>query len=121
MLRCASEDSLVLYGDYAAKLGDRSFGSQVLRIMKERVIFATKGARVGIGSRDMVIGDELVALFYCPTPYIIREKGGDEGTWEFVGEAYVHRLIYGQALDMLDRGGRGEVFHLEMNDAWRAS
>ena len=79
----------------------RWFCMQILHIFKERRFFATRRGRIGIGPSAMRIEDEVCVFFYCPTPYTLRRGCSIN---EFIGEAYVHGLMYGQALDMLDRG-----------------
>ncbi|KAK6440618.1 hypothetical protein LTR95_003150 [Oleoguttula sp. CCFEE 5521] len=67
----------------------------------QRRFFATKGGRIGLGSSNMQVGDELVVFFFCPTPYLLRQVKQETLV---VGEAYVMGLMYGEALDMLERG-----------------
>nr|OQO31354.1 hypothetical protein B0A51_03349 [Rachicladosporium sp. CCFEE 5018] len=67
----------------------------------QRRFFATKSGRIGLGSSNMQVGDELVVFFFCPTPYLLRQVKQET---LFVGEAYVMGLMYGEALDMLERG-----------------
>ena len=49
----------------------------------------------------MKTGDKLCVIIFCPTPYILRPTGS---SYEFIGETYVHGLMYGEALGMLERG-----------------
>jgi len=83
-----------------------------------RRFFATEGGRIGLGPSDAEVGDEVVVVFYCPTPYLLRgggmggaggrehEKGSnqEEGRSRIVGEAYVHGLMYSEALRMFEKG-----------------
>jgi hypothetical protein len=68
---------------------------------RRRRFFSTKSGRIGLGPSDTRIGDTLVAIFYCPTPYLLWQ--GDHN-WHFVGETYLHDLMYGEALEMFDNG-----------------
>ena len=79
----------------------RWFGVQVSRVTDGRCFFATRDGRIGLGPSNMQVGDTVCIFFYCPTPYILRSG---PSVHEFVGEAYVHGLMYAQALDMLDHG-----------------
>ena len=79
----------------------RWFCMQALKIFNQRCFFATRNGRIGLGPSSMKVGDQVCVFFYCPTPYILRPRPPCN---EFVGEVYVHGLMYGQALDMLDRG-----------------
>lgn len=71
------------------------------RITRRRRFFATRNGRIGLGPSDARVGDRLVVVFYCPTPYLLRVG---KTTSRMVGEAYVHGLMYGEALDMFDAG-----------------
>ena len=86
----------------------RLFCMQVLRDFRERCFFATRDGKIGIGPKEMEPDDDIVILFYCPTPYILRKRktkeGLDSDTWMFVGEAYVHGLMYEQGLDVMRDG-----------------
>lgn len=72
------------------------------RITKRRTFFVTRDRRIGIGPIDTVVGDKLVVIFYTPTPYLIRQNAG-RTTFKMIGEAFVHGLMYGEVLDILDR------------------
>ena len=84
---------------------DRIFCNQVLRICHQRCFFATKDRRLGLGPRDMREGDLVVVFWFCPTPYVIRRKEEHEigEAWTFVGEVYIHGLMYEQAIDMQEK------------------
>lgn len=77
------------------------FCLQVPRIFRERCFFVTRNGWLGIGPKTMEVGDEIAVFFYCPTPYALRRKAD---MYEFVGETYVHGLMYGEALRMLEKG-----------------
>jgi hypothetical protein len=81
----------------------RHIAVQMVRWTKKRRFFATRSGRIGLGPSSTQVGDELCVLWYCPTPYLLRS---DPGVSEklFVGETYVHGLMYSQAIDMLERG-----------------
>ncbi|KAL1851752.1 hypothetical protein Daus18300_012437 [Diaporthe australafricana] len=75
------------------------------RVARRRRYFVTKGGRVGLGPVGMAVDDVVVVAFYCPTPYLLRRRGLDfEDLWELVGEAYVHGIMYGEALRLFDEG-----------------
>lgn len=81
----------------------RHIAVQMLRWTKKRRFFATRGGLIGLGPSTLMVGDELCVLWYCPTPYLLRSDSGGS-VKRLVGETYVHELMYGQALDMLERG-----------------
>ena len=82
--------------------GAKHIAVQMLRWTKNRRFFATRGGRIGLGSSGTQVGDELCVLWYCPTPYLLRSEPGSSDKL-LVGETYVHGLMYGQAIDMLER------------------
>jgi hypothetical protein len=85
-----------------SKEGRRFFDA--LNIMsRRRRFFATKSGRIGFGPSNLQIRDELVAIAFCPTPYLIRGKSLTEN-WEFVGETYVHGLMYGETMERVKEG-----------------
>jgi hypothetical protein len=67
----------------------------------KRSFFVTSEGRIGMGAGEMREGDKVCVFFFCPTPYILRE---DAGRTLFVGEAYVHGLMHGEALSLVDDG-----------------
>lgn len=73
------------------------------RVTKRRTFFATKNGRIGIGPAGAVAGDRLVVVFFTPTPYLLRQVSG-EVTFKIIGETYVHGLMYGEVLEMYDKG-----------------
>jgi Heterokaryon incompatibility protein (HET) len=77
------------------------FAKVLERISRRRRFFATRDGRIGLGPSDTRLGDRLAVVFYCPTPYLLRVGNT---TSQMVGEAYVHGLMYGEALDMFDAG-----------------
>ena len=93
-------------GEYISKdnLGSRSklFSDNMRRATRRRRFFATRDGRIGLGPSDTQVGDAVCVLFFCPTPYILRQR--PVGTSQLIGEAYVHGLMYSEALDMLDQG-----------------
>ncbi|KAF5595961.1 heterokaryon incompatibility 6 OR allele [Fusarium pseudocircinatum] len=61
-------------------------------------IFVTETGYVGFGPRCMTPGDIVCVLFGGGTPYVIRPTGvADE--YLFLGPAYVHGLMDGEAID----------------------
>lgn len=83
----------------------QSYAEALGRITRRRCFFATKGGRIGLGPADTRAGDMVAVVFYCPTPYLLRRRGGKgKGRWELVGEAYVHGMMYGEALSLFSDG-----------------
>ncbi|KAL9579091.1 MAG: hypothetical protein Q9203_006846 [Teloschistes exilis] len=77
------------------------FFHRFITVTRNRCFFATANGRIGIGPADTQPGDDVRVIIFCPTPYILREQGS---VYEFIGEAYVDGMMYGQALEMVDQG-----------------
>jgi hypothetical protein len=74
----------------------------------DRRFFTTTAGRVGIGPRCMQPEDIVVILRGGRTPFILRKKS--DGYW-LLGDAYVHGVMHGEAVQMeRDRGGSEVVF-----------
>ncbi|ETN39875.1 uncharacterized protein HMPREF1541_06101 [Cyphellophora europaea CBS 101466] len=50
------------------------------------------------------VGDKLCLLFGGKTLYCLRPTGDAEGSYRFVGECYVHGVMDGEALNMMEAG-----------------
>jgi hypothetical protein len=84
------------------------FANVYTSMSRRRRLFVTKDGKVGFGPSNLQIGDQLVVIFFCPTPYLIRGKHMTEN-WEFVGETYVHGLMNGEVLELIDNGSIKET------------
>lgn len=83
----------------------RQYAELLRKVTRRRRFFATRGGRIGLGPVDTKAGDTVAVAFYCPTPYVLRRRGGgDGGRWVLVGEAYVHGIMYGEALSLFSDG-----------------
>jgi hypothetical protein len=84
-----------------------------MRILNRRQLFQTKEGRFGFTIRGVVPGDRICALNGSPVLHVIRRVTGDNETepelWKFVGDAYVHGLMKGEA-DEIDVEERDIVF-----------
>ncbi|KAI4200792.1 MAG: hypothetical protein LQ350_003700 [Teloschistes chrysophthalmus] len=105
---CAFIDLLIPHWatNYATSVPDlsaevRFFLHRFIEVTRNRCFFATANGRIGIGPADTKPGDDVRVIIFCPTPYILRERGS---VYEFIGEAYVDGMMYGQALEMVDQG-----------------
>jgi hypothetical protein len=80
----------------------KQFADVLGAMSRRRRFFVTKSGRIGFGPSNLQVGDTLVVIFFCPTLYLIRGKPMTEN-WEFVGETYVHGLMYDEALELVDK------------------
>jgi hypothetical protein len=64
-------------------------------------LFATTNGFMGIGSSNMQIGDSICVLFGGEVLFILRPfKDG----YQLVGECYVHGLMHGEDMEMVETG-----------------
>lgn len=61
------------------------------RVWPHRVFFITQEGRFGIGTHSLREGDEIWLLEGGRTPFILRDN-------YMIGEAYVHGIMYGEAM-----------------------
>lgn len=75
-----------------------------------RAFVSTKNGRIGLAPKHTQRGDMVVILWNAGSPYVLRPLGNEH--FKLVGEAYIHGLMYGEAL--AGRQGVGsEWFTLE--------
>lgn len=81
------------------------YAEALRKVTRRRRFFATKSGRIGLGPANTKAGDIVAVAFYCPTPYLLRRRGGEgDARWELVGTAYVHGIMYGEALSLFSDG-----------------
>lgn len=71
------------------------------RVCDDRRLFLFKDSHVGIGPKAMRPGDQLYILFGGQMLYILRSNGDHH---HFIGECYVHGLMYGSGLEKDEEG-----------------
>ncbi|PVH72982.1 HET-domain-containing protein [Cadophora sp. DSE1049] len=72
-----------------------------ISVCRRRSFFRTEKGYYGLGPSEIEQGDVIVVLFGGTTPYVLRPI--DQG-YRFVGECYVHGLMNGEAVAMMERG-----------------
>lgn len=70
------------------------------QVMPGRKLFRTKhNNHLGTGAKSLQVGDVVCVLAGGSVPYVIRPvDGARENKFQFVGEAYVHGIMHGQAV-----------------------
>jgi hypothetical protein len=77
---------------------------------KDRRFFITAAGFMGLGPRCMKPEDIVVVVRGSDLPFILRKKV--DGYW-LIGPAYVHGMMYGEAVQMHRSRGESEVvFHV---------
>lgn len=72
-----------------------------LQMATNRRLLVTNDGYIGLGPIMARQGDHVCILYGCSVPLILREV---QGGLSLVGEAYVHGLMDGEALALLDEG-----------------
>jgi hypothetical protein len=86
-----------------------TYTSVMIPICRQRKVFTTSKAYMGIGPAAMQAGDLICVLFGGRVPFIVRPKLPEEerGQYELIGECYIHGLMEGQAFRVQDTIGPG--------------
>ncbi|KAF7672699.1 hypothetical protein GT037_009200 [Alternaria burnsii] len=75
-----------------------------------RRLFVTAAGRTGLGPRCMQPEDIVVVLRGGLSPFILRKKVDG---YQLIGQAYVHGIMYGEAVELDRSRGKSEVvFHV---------
>ncbi|OCK99030.1 HET-domain-containing protein, partial [Cenococcum geophilum 1.58] len=77
------------------------YRSAAVRALKRRRLFYSKNGYFGLGPSVMQPGDIVCVLFGAQVPFILRRK---DSRYQLVGESYVHGIMYGEAIKMLEDG-----------------
>lgn len=72
---------------------------------RDRRPFLSKKGYVGLAPLHAQVGDVIVLFENANFPYILRDYG--DGTYAFIGEAYVHGIMYGEYVK--GNTGRGDL------------
>ncbi|KAH7087181.1 heterokaryon incompatibility protein-domain-containing protein [Paraphoma chrysanthemicola] len=70
----------------------------LLRPLWGRQLFLTEEGRFGFTLRGVRVGDHVCVLNGAPTPHVLRTASqvDERERWSFVGDAYVHGVMYGE-------------------------
>ena len=86
----------------AAKGGNGArFAVAARNMCNGRRFFITSKGYIGIGPAALRQHDLVCVLFGGVTPFIVKK---DEDFYRFIGEAYVHGLMNGEAIEELEKG-----------------
>ncbi|VZH95060.1 unnamed protein product [Fusarium fujikuroi] len=87
-------------------MGPQRFRESI-RASNARKIFVAETGYVGFGPHCMRPGDVVCVLYGGKTPYVIRPTSAPD-EYLFLGPAYVHGLMDGEAVDAWEKGKRTE-------------
>lgn len=81
------------------------YGTKLVPTCLDRCFFVASNGQFGLCSWPSKVGDVIVLLHGGNVPYLLRpvkkEDGSSEGVYEFVGECFVHGIMYGEFLQAL--------------------
>lgn len=85
--------------DWAIKGYANDFNLNTDTYLQSRHVFETNSSYIGFGPSWMKRGDQVVMFDGGVTPFIIRKtitkENNDDGTWELVGDCYLHHWMHG--------------------------
>lgn len=76
------------------------FAGTFLWMCSARRVFSTEQGDLGIAHEGARVGDEVVVVPGAAVPFVVREVEG--GAYAFIGEAFVHGVMGGEALEGVD-------------------
>jgi hypothetical protein len=79
-----------------------------MSVLIGRRLFVTHNAYVGLAREEVKVGDLVTILMGGDIPFLLRERT-EESTFQFVGEAYVHGVMYGEAIDGCEGEEKGKA------------
>jgi hypothetical protein len=72
-----------------------------LTFLQDRQLFFTVNGRIGFTLKEVQEGDVVCVFNNAFVPHVLRRANDREGErYRFVGDAYVHGLMYGAADEM---------------------
>ncbi|KAF5660687.1 heterokaryon incompatibility protein [Fusarium heterosporum] len=87
-------------------VGARGIGQEVVTASCGRRFFITEKGRFGMGYPNIEAGDRVWILSGGRTPYVLKRAArdlelvdGSVSIYHFAGEAYVHGVMYGEAVE----------------------
>lgn len=85
----------------------------IVRVYRKRCLFRTRAGRLGLGPQSVRPGDGVWLVAGSRTPYLLRKKEQGEGEARerlgFLGEAYVHGVMYGEAAAAITKENMSRV------------
>jgi hypothetical protein len=98
-------DGLQLATDMAAI---KKYAGEIESSARGRKPFITAKGNLGLGPDQVELGDVIAVLIGCQTPFVLRKK--ENGKYEIVGEAYVDKIMDGEAAEECESVESIELF-----------
>ncbi|KAG8531870.1 uncharacterized protein KY384_003506 [Bacidia gigantensis] len=77
---------------------DKAFWYDFVRVARNRRFCVTKQGYIGWVPSSAKEGDRICLLLGGQVPYVVRPHKKRKGEWQFLGEAYVHGIMRGEAM-----------------------
>ena len=90
--------------------GDLAINARAAQVGERRRIFVSEKGDAGLVPDDAEIGDVLCILYGCDLPVLLRPVR--DGRYKFMGEAYVHGLMHGEAMETTEGERNVTQFHI---------
>jgi len=74
-----------------------AFMARKAQMKRGHRMFRTPNNYLGMGPISSQVGDEIWVLKGSRAPFILRRKG--TGQYQLIGEAYVHGIMHGEAVE----------------------
>lgn len=89
------------FSDDAEKMGNDMLVREKQLSAYSRRGFSTDKGRIGLGNRDIRVGDSICVLGGGSMPFILRQVEGHGGgvAYQYIGQAYVHGIMDGEAMN----------------------
>ncbi|KAL8741454.1 MAG: hypothetical protein Q9190_005944 [Brigantiaea leucoxantha] len=81
------------------------YSRNMISICIGRRLFRSKNGLIGLGSDSVCAGDVVVTALGSDVPLILRPVADTSMTFQFLGQAYVHGIMHGEALKLLFEDG----------------
>lgn len=92
----------------ALQMASMPFQTLARRAMGNRRLFLLDTGEIGLGGHDVQPGDTLCIIADGGrTPFLLRKAvTKSDNTWAFISEAYVRGIMYGEAVDKMEKDGK---------------
>lgn len=98
-------DTSQLVGNQSTATSVREFLRKVQEVTWGRALITSKDEHLGIAHERVAKGDSICILYGCSVPVVLRRISassvGQNASYNFIGECYVHDMMEGEAFDLV--------------------
>jgi Heterokaryon incompatibility protein (HET) len=84
-------------------------------VLLGRCLFVTSSGYLGLASEGVKAGDSVTLLMGGDVPFLLRRRSRKPTHFRLVGEAYVHGIMYGEAIDGWKKGTTGQMMQFPIS------